>query len=298
MFALVRCPADRYSRWLVVGKRKAYPSDLTDEQWAVVGPFLDAWKAKHPSVSGHQGRYQLREIVNAIFYQNRTGCQWAYLPHDLPPKSATYYYFALWRDDGTDQTIHDLLRCQAREKAGRTEDPSAVVLDTQSVRAANHVPAATTGKDAAKKVPGRKRGLAVDTLGLIIAVVVMAASATDNQIGVSLIDRVVEHTPTVTKAWVDAGFKDDVQIHGAINGIDVEQVKRSDTKQGFVPVAKRWIVEQVHGTLMLHRRLVREYETRLASSESRTWWAATANLVRRLTGTTTPTWRQPLSDNG
>ncbi|WP_238491038.1 transposase, partial [Actinoplanes flavus] len=105
-----------------------------------------------------------------LVYQNRTGCQWAYLPHDLPPKSAVYYYFALWRDDGTDQAIHDLLRCQVRERSGRAEDPSAVVLDTQSVRAANQVPAATTGLDAAKKVSGRKRGLAVDTLGLIIAV--------------------------------------------------------------------------------------------------------------------------------
>ena len=276
---------------LVVGERKRYPSDLSDEQWAVIGPFLQAWKAKHPSVSGHQGSYDLREIVNSIFYQNRTGCQWAYLPHDLPPKSATYYYFAVWRDDGTDQVIHDLLRCQAREKAGRAEDPSAVVLDTQSVRAANHVPAATTGKDAAKRVPGRKRGLAVDTLGLIIAVVVMAASATDNQIGVRLLDRVVAHTPTVSKAWVDAGFKDDVAIHGALMGIDVEQVKRSDPRAGFVPIAKRWLVEQVNGTLMLHRRLVREYETREASSESRTWWAGTANLVRRLTGTATATWR-------
>jgi transposase len=242
-------------------------------------------------VSGHQGRYPLREIVNAIFYQNRTGCQWAYLPHDLPPKSATYYYFALWRDDGTDQAIHDLLRCQARETAGRREDPSAVVLDTQSIRAANHVPAATTGKDAAKRVPGRKRGLAVDALGLIIAVVVTAASATDNLIGIRLLDAVVEHTPTVTKAWVDAGFKDDVAIHGAVLGIDVEQVKRSDAAAGFVPVARRWIVEQVHGTLMLHRRLVREYESRPESSVSRTWWAATANLVRRLTGTATMSWR-------
>ncbi|GAA0985814.1 hypothetical protein GCM10009555_061950 [Acrocarpospora macrocephala] len=188
---------------LVVGERKRYPSDLSDEQWAVIGPFLDAWKARHPSVSGHQGRYALREIVNSIFYQNRTGCQWAY----LPPKSATYYYFALWRDDGTDQTIHDLLRRQAREQAGRAEDPTAVVLDTQSIRAANHIPANTTGKDAAKRVPSRKRGLAVDTLGLIIAVVVMAASATDNQIGVRLLDRVVAHTPTVAKAWVDAGVQ-------------------------------------------------------------------------------------------
>ena len=271
--------------------RTAYSTDLSDAQWALIDPFLRAWKAKRPSPSGHAGRYDLREIVNALFYQNRTGCQWMLLPHDLPPWSAVYYYFKLWRDDGTDQVIHDLLRCQVREKAGRTEDPSAVALDTQSVRAANHVPAATTGKDAGKRVPGRKRGLAVDVLGLIIAVVVMAASATDNQIGVKLIDRVVAHTPTVSKAWVDAGFKDDVAIHGAVHGIDVEQVLRSDSRAGFVPIAKRWIVEQVNGTLMLHRRLTREYEIREASSESHTWWASTANLVRRLTGTATATWR-------
>lgn len=276
-----------------MGDRKPYPSDVTDEQWALIGPFLDAWKAKRVavSVSGREGDYDLREIVNAIFYQNRTGCQWAYLPHDLPPKSATYYYFALWRDDGTDQTIHDLLRCQTREKAGRTEDPSAVVLDTQSIRAANHVPAATTGKDAAKRVPGRKRGLAVDALGLIIAVVVTAAGVTDNAIGIRLLDKVVEHTPTVTRAWVDAGFKQDMALHGAVLGVDVEIVKRSDTKPGFVPVKKRWIVEQVNGTLMLHRRLVREYESRPESSVSRTLWASMANMVRRLTGTSTPSWR-------
>lgn len=274
-----------------MGDRKPYPSDVTDEQWALIGPFLDAWKAKRVSVSGHQGDYDLREIVNAILYQNRTGCQWAYLPHDLPPKSATYYYFALWRDDGTDQTMHDLLRCQVREKAGRAEDPTAVVLDTQSIRAANHVPAATTGKDAGKKVPGRKRGLAVDALGLVIAVVVTAASVTDNAIGIRLLDKVVEHTPTVTRAWVDAGFKQDMALHGAVLGVDVEIVKRSDTGPGFVPIRKRWIVEQVNGTLMLHRRLVREYESRPESSVSRTLWASTANIVRRLTGTSTSSWR-------
>lgn len=198
---------------------------------------------------------------------------------------------ALWRDDGTDQVIHDLLRCQMRETAGRPEDPTAVVLDTQSIWAANHVPAATTGKDAAKKVPGRKRGLAVDALGLIIAVVVTAASVTDNAIGIRLLDNVLAHTPTVTKAWVGAGFKDDVQIHGALRGIDVEQVLRSDTTARFVPVKRRWVVEQTNGTLMRHRRLVREYESRPASAVSRTWWASTANLLRRLTGTATTLWR-------
>ena len=158
-----------------VSERKRYPSDLTDERWALIEPVITAWKAAHRSVSGHQGGYEMREIVNAILYQSRTGCQWDYLPHDLPPRSAAYYYFALWRDDGTDQAIHDLLRWHVREKTGRKADPSLVVLDTQSVHAAASVPAATTGKDAGKKVPGRKRGLAVDVLGLVIAVVVLAA---------------------------------------------------------------------------------------------------------------------------
>jgi len=99
-----------------VSERKPYQSDLSDEQWALIEPVLTAWKNRHRFVSGHQGRYPVREIVNSILYQSRTGCQWALLPNDLPPKSATYYYFAAWRDDGTDQQIHELLRCQVRER--------------------------------------------------------------------------------------------------------------------------------------------------------------------------------------
>lgn len=167
-----------------MSERKPYQSDLTDEQWALIEPVLTAWKNRHRSVSGHEGRYSMREIVNSILYQSRTGCQWALLPNDLPPKSATYYYFAAWRDDGTDRQIHELLRCQVRERNRRLEDPTLVILDTQSVRAATGVPAATTGKDAAKRVPGRKRGLAVDVLGLVIAVTVPAASVHDNAAGI------------------------------------------------------------------------------------------------------------------
>ena len=137
--------------------RKPYSSDVSDRQWTLVEPVITAWKAGHPSVSGHQGKYAMREIVNAVLYQNRSGCQWDLLPHDLPPAGAVKYYFYKWRDDGTDQTIHDLLRWQLREKKRRLADPSLVVLDTQSIHAAVGVPAATTGRDAAKKVPGRKR---------------------------------------------------------------------------------------------------------------------------------------------
>jgi transposase len=134
-----------------VSERQPYKSDLSDERWALIEPVITAWKGRHPSVSGHQGNYDMREIVNALLYQSRTGCQWDYLPHDLPPAGAVKYYFYKWRDDGTGQAIHDLLRWQVREKKGRSADPSLVVLDTQSPHAAAGVPADTTGRYAAKK---------------------------------------------------------------------------------------------------------------------------------------------------
>lgn len=275
-----------------VTERKRYPSDLTDAQWALIEPVITAWKAAHPSVSGHEGGYEMREIINAIRYQGRTGVQWDYLPHDLPPKSATYYYFAKWRDDGTDQAIHDLLRWHLREKNRRLADPSLIVLDTQSVHVAAGVPASTTGRDAAKRVPGRKRGLAVDVCGLVIAVVMLAASAHENTAGIALLDRAAAQTGgTVKKALVDQGFKNTVVAHGADLGIEVEIVERNPADTGFVPQHKRWIVEQTYGTLMLHRRLVRDYEHLPASSESRVYWAMTDVMSRRLTRRPAPSWR-------
>lgn len=277
-----------------VSERKPYPSDLSDEQWALIEPVITAWKGRHRSVSGHENAYAMREIVNAILYRGRTGCQWAYLPHDLPQKSATYYYFAAWRDDRTDQVVDELLRCQVRERARRLEDPTLVVLDTRSVHAAAGVPTATTGLDPAKRVSGRKRGLAVDVLGLVIAVVVVAANTHDNAAGIALSDQVAEHTGgTVRTALVDQGFKNQVVAHGAGPGIDVEIVERNPQQKGFVPLPKRWRVEQTYAILILHRRLVRDYEHRPASSASRVHWAMTHVMARRLTGTNTPTWREP-----
>jgi transposase len=238
-----------------VNERKRFPSDLTDERWALIESVITAWKAAHQSVSGHQGGYEMREIINAILYQSRTGCQWDYLPHGLPPRSAACHYFARWRDDGTDQAIQDLLRWHAREKQGRKADPSLVVLDTQSVHAAASVPAATTGKDAGKKVPGRKRCLAVDVLGLVVAVVDLAASAHENTAGIALLEQVAAHTSTVSKALVDQGFKNSVIAYGAAECIDAGVVERNPADKGFVPQPKRWVVEQTFGILSFHRRL-------------------------------------------
>ncbi|WP_200259770.1 IS5 family transposase [Streptomyces sp. HSG2] len=271
--------------------RKPYPSDLTDEQWELVEPVITAWKARHPSVSGHQGKYAMREIVNAILYQNRTGCQWEFLPHDMPPPGAVKYYFYLWRDEGTDQDIHDLLRWHLREKRKRLADPSLVILDTQSIHAAVGVPATTTGKDAAKRVPGRKRCLAVDVLGLVVDCVVLPASAHENTAGIALLDGVAGQCDTVAKALVDQGFKKKVVDHGKNVGIDVEIVERNPAGKGFVVQAKRWIVEQTNGILMFYRRLVRDYEHRPASSRSRVFWAMTSVMSRRLTGATLASWR-------
>ncbi|GGZ41826.1 DDE transposase [Streptomyces poonensis] len=258
----------------------------------MIEPVITAWKNRHCSVSGHQGAYDMREIVNAILYQGRTGCQCSYLPHDLPQKSATYYYFAAWRDDGTDQVIHELLRCQVRERARRLKEPTLVVLDTQSVHVAAGVPATTSGHDPAKRVPGRKRGLAVDVLGLVIAAVVLAANTHDNAAGIALLDRVTEHASgTVRKALVDQGFKNQVVMHGADLGVDVEIVARDPQVKGFVPQPKRWRVEQTYGILILHRRLVRDYEHHPSSSASRVYWAMTHVMTRRLTSANTPTWR-------
>ncbi|MFI9789163.1 IS5 family transposase [Kitasatospora sp. NPDC051984] len=272
--------------------RQPYKSDLSDERWALIEPVIASWKAQHPSVSGHQGQYEMREIVNALLYQSRTGCQWDYLPHDLPPTGAVKYYFYKWRDDGTDQVIHDLLRWQVRERKGRLADPTLVVLDTQSLHAAAGVPADTTGRDAHKKVPGRKRGLAVDVLGLLIAVVVMAASVHDNGVGIALLDKVAADTDTVKKALVDQGFKTALARHGQAVGIDIEVVRRNPADTGFVPQSKRWVVEQVNGIMMLHRRLVRDYEHRPASAESRVYWAISDRMSKMLTGTSTPSWRE------
>jgi transposase len=117
-----------------VSERNPYKTDLSDEQWVLVEPVIAAWKAARPSVSGHQSRYEMREIVNELLYQGRTGCQWDLLPHELPPRGAVMYYFTKWRDDGTDQIIHDLLRWQVREKARRKADPSLVVRHPERAR--------------------------------------------------------------------------------------------------------------------------------------------------------------------
>jgi transposase len=155
-------------------RTRRYPSDLTDAQWHVIAGFLPA------EVPGRRGRpriWPVRRIVEAILYLDRTGCAWRYLPEGFPPWQTVYGYFAAWRDDGTLAHLHDALRELVRAAAGRDSEPTAAVIDSQSVRAADTVPRTSRGWDNAKKVNGRKRHIAVDTSGLLLAVVITAASS-------------------------------------------------------------------------------------------------------------------------
>src|SRR3954449_1212845 len=277
--------------------RRAYPSDLSYARWALIAPRLTAWRQGRTDartnigVKGRTPTHDLREIFNAILYVNRTGIAWRYLPHDFPPHATVYGYFALWSKEGIFTELNYRLTGLVRDHHGRAVEPTASIMDTQSVKTSTNVPAETHGIDAGKKIVGRKRGIITDTLGLLLAVIVTAASVSDNMIGIGLLNRATATYPTLTKAWVDAGFKSKVIEHGARLGVDVEIVIKDPQVKGFSVVKRRWVVERTIGWLMHHRRLVRDYEARPDNSASMITIAMIDNLAKRLTGETTPAWR-------
>ncbi|MEW2386725.1 IS5 family transposase, partial [Micromonospora sp. NPDC047707] len=210
---------------------------------------------------------------------------------DFPPWQTVYGYFTAWTGDGIFTQLNYDLTGLARAKAGRATQPSAGVIDTQSVKTSTNAPLASQGIDAGKKIVGRKRGIVTDTLGLLLAVIVTAASASDNTIGVDLLDQAKAAHPALAKTWVDAGFKNRVIEHGATLGIDVEVVAKDPHIKGFSVVKRRWVIERTLGWIMLHRRLARDYDALPDNSASMIRIAMIDNLTRRVTDETTPTWR-------
>jgi transposase len=222
--------------------------------------------------------------VDAIFYVVRTGCDWRQLPKDFPPWPTVYWYFTWWHDGGTVEQVHDTLRGRVREADGRNAEPSAGLIDSQSVRTADTVPANTRGFDAGKKVKGRKRFIVTDPLGLLLAVHVVAANIQDRDGAKrSLLWTRLDH-PGVQKIWADQGFAGRlVEWSCTILGRELEIVRKALGHRGFQVQPRRWAIERTFSWLTAHRRLARDYEASPARSETMIRWAMIGLMVRRLT---------------
>jgi putative transposase len=264
--------------------RKSYSSDLTFDQWAILEPMF-------PPNTG-RGRRQtipIKDIIDAVFYINANGCKWADLPHDFPPPTSVSYHYTKWVKDGTWRRINDALREGVRVRGGRDPHPSAAALDSQSVKAAPT--GGHRGYDGGKGINGRKRHILVDTLGLLIAVVVTAASATDAAGAIGVLGRVSRvDQPRLETVFVDRAYHRDELYAFARQHLSctLRVGNRPPGAEGFVPIRKRWVVERTFGWLVQSRRHAKDYERTYESSETQIYITHVRILLRRLAISTNP----------
>jgi putative transposase len=253
-----------------------YPTDLTDRQWDCIKELIPP-----PKPGGRPRSLDMRQVLNALLYMVVSGVQWRMLPHEYPNWKSVYHYFRQWRKDGTWQRIHDTLRAQVREQAGRHKHPTAGCLDSQSVKT-TQVPG-IRGYDKGKQVNGRKRHLLVDTLGLLLAVVVTAASVSDPAGTRLLFQRLSGSCKKLRRIWVDGTYRGQllewVLLHCTFL---LQPVLRSDDHKGFVVLPRRWVVERTFAWLTQCRRLSKDYEVLPESSEAWIYLAMTRLMIRRL----------------
>ena len=222
--------------------------------------------------------------MNAILYQVRAGGSWRMLPRDFPPWETVYGYFARWRDDGTLDALHDALREQVRAKRERRNPvPSAGIVDSQTVKGADTVGSATRGFDAGKKLNGRKRHIVTDTIGLLLVVIVTAASIQDRDGGRGILKLLHGSLAAVALVYADGGYQGRlVTIAKRAWGIVLEIVRKPADQQGFAVLPRRWVVERTFSWLLRWRRLVRDYERLPETHEAMVKWAMVGLMLNRL----------------
>src|ERR1700734_2320848 len=245
----------RYDR-----SRLRYPSDLTDDEWTWIRPLIPPAKP-----GGNKRTVVERDRLKGLMYILSTGCQWAALPRDLPPRSTVNDYFRRWTDDGTLDRLHHALYTECRDLAEREASPSAAIIDSQSVKSAEKggISIDPHGYDAGKKIKGKKRHVLVDTQGLLLHAIVHAADIQDRDGGILLLATVFGLFPFLLKLYADSGYQGPKFAKGlakVLPHLDVEIVKRSDQVSGFVVLPKRWIVERTIAWLNRCRRLAKDWE--------------------------------------
>lgn len=272
-----------------VARDRRYPSDLTDVEWAVVEPLLPA-PSRHPR-GGRPEKHPRREIVDAILYVVRTGCAWRQLPVDFPPWETVYWYFTRWEQQKLTFRMVDALRAQVRTGEGRDPDPSAGLVDSQSVKGADTVGVDTRGYDAGKRINGRKRFIVTDTLGLLLVVLVLPASVQD-RVGAKKLLLELRHRQhlslsdirrRVRHLFADAGFAGTLTewARTTVN-TTIEIVRKPKGQKGFAVIPRRWAVERTLAWLTGYRRLARDYERHPATAEAIIRWAAITTMTRRI----------------